>query len=135
MSLAVTDNRQLDGANPGTGSAGNAVRIFTVIFALASMTTAANCFLKYLWWVACYSAWSGIPKLAEQWRAAGTRASFYEWTLILLELFSLLLIYSLIRIRRTSFFRNSVRLVASLAITLVATGLLALVLSWIKQSH
>ena len=99
------------------------------------MATAANCFLKYLWWAACYSAWSGIPKLAAQWQAAGTRASFYGWSLIVLELVSLLLIYSLFRIRQSSSFQNAVRLFASLAITIVATGLFALALSWLKQSH
>jgi hypothetical protein len=99
------------------------------------MATAANCFLKYLWWAACYSAWSGIPKLAAQWRAAGTHASFYGWSLIVLELLSSLLIYSLFRTRQSTLFQNAVRLVGSLAITLVATGLIALALSWLKQTH
>ena len=99
------------------------------------MATAANCFLKYLWWAACYSAWSGIPKLVAQWQAAGTRASFYGWSLIVLELFSLLLIFSLFRTRKSSFFQSAMRLLASLAVTLVATGLFALMLSWLKQGH
>lgn len=138
MALATESNApgvvdSAGGVKTSTTPAGP--QILRTALALALMTTAANCFLKYLWWAACYSAWSGIPKLAAQWRAAGNRASFYGWTVILLELASLLLIYSLIRIRQTSFFRNVVRMVASLAITLVASGLLALALSWIKQSH
>ncbi len=47
--------------------------ILRIAAAAALMALAANCFLKYLWWTACYSAWYGIPKLAEQWKAAGSR--------------------------------------------------------------
>jgi len=90
---------------------------------------AGNCFLKYVWWTACYSAWSGIPKFAEQWQAAGTRASFYGWSLIVLEAASIFVLCSVIRLR------YGVRLVASLAITIAGTALFALVLSWIKQAH
>ena len=102
------------------------------------MATAANCFLKYLWWTACYSAWAGIPKLASQWRAAGARSSFYGWSTILLELATLILLYTAIRLRKVTFsslFRMALRLAASLTLTLVGTGCLALVLSWVKQGH
>ena len=100
-----------------------------VALSTAFMAVAGNCFLKYVWWTACYSAWSGIPKLAEQWKAAGTRASFYGWSLIVIEAASILVLCSVIRLR------YGVRLVASLAITIAGTALFALVLSWIKQAH
>jgi hypothetical protein len=101
------------------------------------MAAAANCFLKYLWWTACYSAWSGIPKMAAQWRAAGARSSFYGWSLIVLELASVALAYTALRLRRInpSFVRTALRAAAALAITIAGTGLLALALSWVKQSH
>lgn len=105
--------------------------------ALTLMAGAANCFLKYLWWTACYSAWSGIPKMAAQWRAAGARSSFYGWSVIILELASIALAYTAIRLRgvRLLSLRSGLRMLASLTITIVGTGLLALTLSWIKQSH
>jgi hypothetical protein len=102
------------------------------------MATAANCFLKYLWWTACYSAWAGIPKLAAQWRAAGARSSFYGWTVIVLELATLILLYTAISLRQVTFstiLRTALRLVASLTLTVLGTGCLALVWSWVKQSH
>ena len=91
------------------------------------MAVAANCFLKYLWWTACYSAWSGIPKLVEQWRAAGTRASIYGWSVITLDAASIAILSTVIRLR------YGVRVLASLVITIGGTAVLALALSWIKQ--
>jgi len=105
-----------------------------VIGALVLMAVAANCFLKYLWWTACYSAWSGIPKLAEQWKRAGVRASFFGWSVILLELASLVIIFSLIRLRSVVLLRNLFRVILSVILTVAATGLLALALTWIKQT-
>jgi len=103
------------------------------------MTVAANCFLKYLWWAANYSAWYGIAKYSAQWRAAGARASFYGWALLVLEAASVATIYSLIRFRSAGLsrlFGKGVRLVASLAIAIFGSSLLAWALSWIKQgSH
>jgi hypothetical protein len=102
------------------------------------MATAANCFLKYLWWTACYSAWAGIPKMAAPWRAAGARSSFYGWTVIILELASLILLYTAIRLRQMTFsslLRTALRVAVSLAITIAGTGLLAVALAWVKQSH
>jgi hypothetical protein len=102
------------------------------------MATAANCFLKYLWWTACYSAWAGIPKLAAQWRAAGARSSFYGWTVLVLEVATLILLYTAIRLRYVTFstyLRTALRLAASLTLTVLGTGCLALVWSWVKQSH
>jgi hypothetical protein len=106
------------------------------LLAVALMAIAANCFLKYLWWTACYSAWYGIPKLAEQWRAAGSRASFNMWSLIALDLCSIALLLSLLRLpssERAGFLRNAPRLILSFIITIVGTGAFALVLSWLKQ--
>ena len=100
------------------------------------MALAANCFLKYLWWTACYSAWYGIPKLAEQWKAAGANASFNGWSFIVLEAASVAVLFLLISLRSTGlsgFFRNCVRLAASLTTTIIGTALLGLVISWLKQ--
>ena len=91
------------------------------------MALAANCFLKYLWWTACYSAWSGIPKMAEQWKAAGAHASFNEWSFVILEASSFILLCSVFR------FKTSARILVALASTIVCTALFALALSWIKQ--
>jgi hypothetical protein len=101
--------------------------IVRIALAFILMAVAANRFLSYLWWTACYSAWSGIPKMAEQWRAAGVRASFNEWTFILLEIASLALLCTAMRLR------IGLRLLASFTITVVATALFALALSWFKQ--
>lgn len=102
------------------------------------MATAANCFLKYLWWAACYSAWSRIPKMAAQWKAAGDRATFNGWSFILLEFTSVAVLFTLIQLRQLNFptvFRAALRATASLTLTIVGTGLLALALAWVKQSH
>ena len=103
------------------------------------MTVAANCFLKYLWWAANYSAWYGIPKYSAQWRAAAARASFYGWALLVLEGASVATIYSLMRFRSAGpsrLLEKGVRFVASLAIAILGSSLLAWTLSWIKQgSH
>lgn len=116
--------------------ADNTSRILRFVAALALMALAANCFLKYLWWTACYSAWYGIPKLADQWKAAGANVSFNGWSLIALDAVSVAIFFSLIALRSTNlsgFFKNGVRLGASLAATIAGTALLALALSWFKQ--
>lgn len=107
-----------------------------VLLASALMALAANCFLKYLWWTACYSAWAGIPKLANQWRAAGARASFNGWSVIVLELSSIAVVFTLLRLRRPGtpgFLKNTSRLILSFVISVAATGVFALALSWVKQ--
>ena len=91
------------------------------------MAVAANCFLKYLWWTACYSAWAGIPKLAAQWKQAGMRASVYGWSFLALEVASVFVVFTIIRLRTAG------RIAASLLITFAGTGLLALALSVVKQ--
>lgn len=109
---------------------------FRAIVAAALMTLAANCFLKYIWWAACYSAWSGIPKLAEQWRAAGTRASLNLWGVFVLDLASTTVLFSLLRFPSSDmsgFLRAALRLMVAFVSTIVGTAVLALVLSWIKQ--
>ena len=100
------------------------------------MALSANFFLKYLWWTACYSAWTGIPKLAGQWKAAGARASFNGWSFMVFEIASITIIFALVRLRPANmptFFKNAVRLVLSLALTIAGTGFLAWALSWFKQ--
>jgi len=114
----------------------NISRILRLAAAIALMALAANCFLKYLWWTACYSAWYGIPKLAEQWKAAGARASFNGWSLIVLDAASIAVLCGLIRLRSietSAFFKNATRLALSLTITIAGTAAFALVLSWLKQ--
>lgn len=107
------------------------------LIATAALTAlAANCFLKYLWWTACYSAWSGIPKFAAQWRAAGSNASFNGWSFIVLEAASISVLYTLIRLRSAEIspvVKSAVRFAVSLAIAIAATAGLALALSWLKQ--
>jgi hypothetical protein len=114
----------------------NPSRILRLAAAVALMALAANCFLKYLWWTACYGAWYGIPKLAEQWKAAGARASFNGWSLILLDAASVAVLFSLIRLRSietSTFLKSAVRLALSLTITIAGTAAFALALSWLKQ--
>jgi hypothetical protein len=107
-----------------------------LLLAASLMAFSANFFLKYLWWTACYSAWSGIPTLADQWRAAGSHASFNGWSFIAFEIASIAIIFALIRLRLASmpiFFKNAVRLILSLALTIAGTGFFAWALSWFKQ--
>jgi len=114
----------------------NTSRIFRLATALALMALAANCFLKYLWWTACHSAWDGIPKLAEQWKLAGSNASFNGWSFIALEAATIALLFGVIRlcsIELSGFYRNGVRLALSLTLTIAGTGAFALALSWFKQ--
>jgi hypothetical protein len=140
MALAVEDSRRTftDASRVHPHTIGTASRLLRAVFALALMAIAANCFLKYLWWAACYSAWSGLPKFHEQWKAAGANASLNGWSVIVLELASLILVYTAIPLRKVTFsslLRTTLRVAASLTITIVGTGLLALALAWVKQSH
>jgi hypothetical protein len=139
MNLSIQQNRPIPANEaPHKRSSDATSPILRIALALALITTAANCFLKYLWWTACYSAWAGIPKLVPQWRAAGDRSSFYGWTVIVLELATLILLYTVISLRQvtfSTFLRTALRLVASLTLTVLGTGCLALVWSWVKQSH
>ncbi|HKT87913.1 MAG TPA: hypothetical protein VJQ59_05725 [Candidatus Sulfotelmatobacter sp.] len=132
MDVAAEPTRNLSGATGGhSGRMGS--RITGIIVAAVAMTAAANCFLKYVWWTACYSAWRGIPKLAAQWQAAGTRASFYGWSLLILEVASVALVFILIRSRSGGVVGNGLRLVGSAAIAIAGTGVLAWVVSLLKQ--
>jgi hypothetical protein len=123
-----------DAGPKGVPAQGNVSLILRAVIALASMAVAANCFLKYIWWAACYSAWSGIPKLTEQWKRAGTRAAFFGWSVLALELASLAVIFSMFRPRSAGGSRNVLRLATALIITIAATALLAGALTWIKQA-
>jgi hypothetical protein len=108
-------------------------RVLRIFLAAGLMLIAANCFLRYLWWTACYSAWYGIPKLADQWRAAGTRASLNGWSVILLEIACIALLFTALRSRSSALLSNVPRLIFSMLIAGVATGFFALLLSWVKQ--
>lgn len=134
MALAAEENSRavVNAADP---TSPNAALIFRTACALVLMTAAANCFLKYLWWTAYYGTTNGIHKLSAQSQAADSRAAFYGWSLMVLEIAAILLIYTVIRFRQTDVLRKLMRLLASLIITVIGTGFLALILSWIKQSH
>jgi hypothetical protein len=112
-------------------------RVLRLAVSGALMALAANCFLKYLWWTACYSAWSGIPKMAAQWRAAGSRATFNGWCVLVLEIVSTTIVFTVLRSRsssRSGFLPSVARLILSFVITIALTGLFALALAWIKQA-
>ena len=106
-----------------------------VLIAVAMMALAANCFLKYLWWTACYSAWRGIPKLADQWRAAGARASLNGWGVIVVGIIAAAFLSTVFRSQsqRSPLLRTTLGLALSLVVTIAGTGAFALVLSWLKQ--
>ncbi len=116
-----------DGRSQAALGSNGSLRLVGAFFSATLMLIAANCFLKYLWWTACSSAWSGIPKLHDRWQAAAARASLYGWAFIVLEIAIMLLLCTVIRLR------HGLRVVASLAVTLVGTGLFSLALSWMKQ--
>lgn len=105
------------------------------LLAAALMAFAANCFLKYLWWTACYSAWAGIPKMADQWKAAGSRASFNGWSLIVLQFASVAILFTLFRSRSSmpGLPGTAVRVFVSIVLSILGTGLFALTLTWLKQ--
>lgn len=137
MVLVAEGNQDTRLNTASSGSPPDRNHVFRAVGALSAvvlMAIAANCFLKYLWWTACYSAWSGIPKLAEQWRRAGVRASFFGWSVVVLELASLVVVFSVIRLRSVGLLRNGFRVILSFILTLAVTGLLALALTWIKQT-
>jgi hypothetical protein len=115
----------------------NTTRIIPALLAIALMALAANTFLKYLWWTACYSAWSGIPKLTEQWKAAGSRATLYGWSVLVLEIASATLLFTILRSRSShtsGFLAAAPRLLLSIVIAIALTGLFALALAQIKQA-
>lgn len=122
-------------ANPATAALSTS-RTVRILIAIAVMALAANCFLKYLWWTACYSAWSGIPRMAEQWRAAGANAAFNGWSVVVLVGISLALVFSVVQLRSSrlsGLLKSGVRVVISLATTITGTAIFTLVLSWFKQ--
>lgn len=113
--------------------AGRAARI---LIATALMLIGANSFLRYLWWTACYSAWSGIPKLHNQWLTAGSRSTFNGWTAIILELASATVLFTLLRSKSSAklgVIATATRLILAAVLTIAGTAFFALVLSWVKQ--
>lgn len=113
--------------------AGRAARI---LIAIALMLIGANSFLRYLWWSACYSAWSGIPKLHNQWAAAGSRATLNGWGVVFLELASVTVLFTLLRSKSSAkldVIASVPRLMLAAILTITGTAFFALVLSWVKQ--
>jgi hypothetical protein len=110
--------------------------ILRSLLSVILIALAANCFLKYLWWTASYSAWSSIPKMADQAKAAGWNATFNGWSFFVLDATAVIALFSLIRLRDWSpsgLLKTGVRLALSLVIAIAATGVFVLALSWIKQ--
>jgi spore maturation protein SpmA len=134
MPLAAEGNSSavVNDVKAGNSALGTVSLTFRAGFALILMTAAANCFLKYLWWTAYSSTLNGISKVYAQWQAASTRATFYGWSFLVLDAASVLLLFTAIRFRQTDLARKTARLVISLIITVLGTGLLALALSLIK---
>jgi glucan phosphoethanolaminetransferase (alkaline phosphatase superfamily) len=134
MALAAEGNSRALVNDRKSASTGTASLMFRVVLGVILITAASNCFLKYLWWTAYSSTLNGIPKVYAQWQAASTRATFYGWSLILLDAAAVLLLYTAIRFRQTDALRKTARLIVSLIITVMGTGVLALLLSLVKQS-
>src|SRR5689334_14473361 len=113
MALAAEDSRSRSNKELG-------LPIASLATAIAVMAVAANCLLKYMWWAACYSA------------------SFYERSVVTLELASIVLVYLAISFKHVNLSRSlraGLRIAISLILTIAGTGLLALALAWVKQSH
>jgi mannose/fructose/N-acetylgalactosamine-specific phosphotransferase system component IIC len=74
--------------------------------------------------------------LADQWRAAGARATFNGWGVIVVGVIAAAVLASAFRVResqRTPLLRTTLCLAISLLVTIAGTGAFALVLSWLKQ--
>jgi hypothetical protein len=111
-------------------------QIVLIALAVALSALSENLFLKYIWWTACYSAWSGIPKMADQWRAAVFNASFNFWSFVALDLGSAAVLFAVLRLPASDgsgFLKHAPRAILALVVTILVTALLALVLSWVKQ--
>ena len=113
-------------------------RSFRIGLAAVLMAISAVCFLRYMWWAACYSGWYGLPSYAQQLRIAAARASFYRWSVIALQTATLGIVWGLIRLRYTDlsqFLKFAARFAASSAITITGTALLVWLMSWIRLFH
>ncbi len=132
QSVALADNNK----PPTTAASKTGTRLLQFLLAAALMLVAANSFLRYLWWSACYSAWSGIPKLHNQWLAAGSRATFNGWSVIILALASATVLFTLLRPKssdRLGVIASVSHLILAAILTIAGTAFFALVLSWVKQ--
>jgi hypothetical protein len=99
------------------------------------MALSADYFLKYLWWSAFYSGSSGFGSHSQQVQNAFARSTTYLWIVIVLELITLVLVWSAMKPRANNpanLLGRGVRVVASLTLTIAGTALLAFVLAWIQ---
>jgi hypothetical protein len=113
-------------------------RRFRIGLTAALMAISAVCFLRYAWWAACYSGWYGLPSYAQELGIASTRAWFYLCSALALQVATLGVLWSLIRLRYTDlsqFLRYAARLGASAAVTITGTALLVWLLSGIHSFH
>lgn len=109
-------------------------RISRIIIATALMAISANCFLKYLWWSAFYSGSSEFGSHSQQVQNASARSTLYLWVVIVLQLVTLVIVWSAIKRRNDSsdLLSQAIRLGASLTIAIGGTALLVLVFAWIQ---
>ena len=80
----------------------------------------------------------GNPKIGRPMESSRRPFLVLRLDVIVLELATLILLYTAISLRQmtfSSFLRTALRLAASLTLTVLGTGVLALVWSWVKQSH
>ena len=83
-----------------------------------------------MWWTACYSAWTGVPKLAAQWKMAASNRSFNGWGFILLELLAITTLYIGFQFRGLSApTRTAARIITSLVLAAAGTMAFAVILS------
>ena len=111
------------------------LRIPRFLFATVLMAISANYFLKYLWWSAFYSGSSGFAGHSQQVQNASARSTDYFWIVLTLELLTLAVVWSAIKLRPSNssgILWHGVRFAVSLTLTIGGTALLALVLAWVQ---
>lgn len=99
------------------------------------MAISADYFLKYLWWSAFYSGSAGFRSHSPQVQSAYARSNTYFWIVIVLQLITLVLVWSAMKPRTNNssgFLSLGARLAVSLTFTVAGTALLAFVLAWIQ---
>ena len=83
-----------------------------------------------MWWTACYSAWTGVPKLAAQWKMAAANRAFNGWGFILLELLAITTLCIVFQFRGLSApTRTAARIITALVLAAAGTMAFAVILS------
>jgi hypothetical protein len=105
---------------------GQTSRAVRVGLTLALMAASAICALKYTWWAACYSGWYGLPGYAQQLKDASMRANLYWWSVVVLEVASIAVVWSLVRLRAADMpqiLKQLARLGTAAGVTATGTGI------------